>query len=264
VARVLRRTGVNVPGDGTPNPAPPRRIDQLPEYLGQELIDACLRASYQIRNDRQQAYDRPVILEGTPGELTFRPIGGVPPKLHIPFVFRVSSQAGNAPIRGRLLLGAEDPIPAEIVTDASEEDTVRAWITALLGFADATCFKKEGTYHGTPGTSGTHPRYPGHQRQGPPGALADRHPWPHHLQPVGEWTEHAGSYVAAHRRRLSSDQDHSDEARERAWQVGITLKPHETWVQAHTRGIPRGVEMRFRWHPPKQLTPAQSSATSTL
>ncbi len=121
------------------------------------------------------------------------------------------------------------------MTEASGEDAVRAWITALLGFADATCFKSEGTSHGTSGTAGSRPPSPGHRLRGPSGTHAGRHSWPHHLQPVGEWTQYAGSYVAAHRRRLSNDQDHSDEARERAWQVGIILKPHETWVQAHTR-----------------------------
>jgi hypothetical protein len=205
-----------MPANGVSNSAPLRRIDQLPEHLGRDLIDACLRASYQIRNDRQHAYDRPVVLEGITGELTFRPIGGVPPKLHVPFTFRASSAAGNVPIQGQLLLGEDDPVPAEIVTDASEEDAISAWITALLGFADATCFKSQGTSHGTSRTAGSHPPHSDHRLYGPSGALAGRQAWPHHLQPVGEWTQYAGSYVAAHRRLLSNEQDHSDEARERA------------------------------------------------
>jgi hypothetical protein len=270
VARVLRRAGTDVPAGSAWSPAQLRRIGQLPEDLGRDLIDACLQASYRIRNERQQAYDRPVVLESRAGELTFHPIGGTPPRLHVPFSLRMSNLAGSTPVRGRLLLGNDDLIPAMIVTDASEKDAITAWVTALLGFADATCFKREGPSRGASGTAGSRPPNSLHRRHGPSGTLRDRRSWPKHLQPIGEWTGYSGAYVAAHRRRLSYDHDHSDEARERAWQVGIVLKSHETWVQAHTRGIPRGIEMRFRWHPPKQLTsgprtprPANSSAPAT-
>ena len=132
VARVLRRAGKDVPTGSASSPAQLRRIGQLPEYLGPDLIDACLQASYRIRNDRQQAYDRPVVLESSTGELTFHPIGGTPPGLHVPFSLRMSNLTGNAPVRGRLLLGNEDPVPAMIATDASEEDAITAWVTALL------------------------------------------------------------------------------------------------------------------------------------
>jgi hypothetical protein len=253
VARVLRELNVNVSSDTASKPESLRRIDQLPAHLGQDFIEACLRASYQIRTDRQQAYDRPVILESTAGELTFYPIAGVPPELHVPFAFLAGNRAGNSPVRGRLLLGKDDPIPAMIESGASDEVAVRTWVTALLGFADATCFKREGTSHGTSRTAHSHQPYPGHRKQGSSGTVTDSRSWPHHLQPTGGWTRYAGSYVAAHRRSLSNDQDHSDEARDRAWQVGIALKPHETWVQAHVRGIPHGTEMRFHWRPPKQL-----------
>jgi hypothetical protein len=79
VARVLRRAGIDVPAGSASSPAQLRRIGHLPEYLGRDLIDACLQASYRIRNERQQAYDRPVVLESSTGELTLHPIGGTPP-----------------------------------------------------------------------------------------------------------------------------------------------------------------------------------------
>lgn len=44
-----------------------------------------------------------------------------------------------------------------------------------------------------------------------------------------------------------------DDAQDRARQVGITLRPSETWVKAHIRGVPDSIEMRFRWYAPTEL-----------
>lgn len=221
-------------------------------HLGQELIEACLRASHQIRNDRQQAYDRPVILESTAGELTLYPIAGAPPKLHVPFAFRAGNRAGGSLVRGRLLLGNDDPIPAMVESGANDEDAIKGWVSTLLGFADATCFKREGASNGTSETARSHQTYPGHRKHGSSGTLTDRRSWPHYLQPTGRWTSTPAPTsppiaVASVTTRTTATRPGS------AWQVGIILKPHETWVQAHIRGIPHGTEMRFHWYPPKQL-----------
>jgi hypothetical protein len=77
--------------------------------------------------------------------------------------------------------------------------------------------------------------------------------WPRHLEPVGQWVSYSGSLVAGHRRHLHDGRTASDEARERARQVGIILQPYETWVQPHVRGIPDNIEMRFLWHAPVEL-----------
>jgi hypothetical protein len=64
---------------------------------------------------------------------------------------------------------------------------------------------------------------------------------------------YSGSFVAGHRRRLDGDHQPSAEARARARQVGIALAQNETWVRPHTRGVPDGLEMRFRWSAPEAL-----------
>lgn len=79
------------------------------------------------------------------------------------------------------------------------------------------------------------------------------HPWPGNLEPIGRWTSYSGSFVAGHRRRLNDGQTASNEACDRARQVGITLRSRETWVRPHARGIPDGLEMRFRWNAPEEL-----------
>ena len=86
-----------------------------------------------------------------------------------------------------------------------------------------------------------------------------RRPWPSNLEPLGSWTAY-GALVAGHRRQLN-DKTASDEARERARQVGIILHAHETWVRPHSRGIPKDIEIRFRWHAPRVLLSRRPQGT---
>jgi hypothetical protein len=229
-----------------------RRIDPLPDYLPDDFTDPCLRASYQIRHNRQQAYDGPVVLESSLSEITLFPIVGVPTQLRVPFKFHFNSR-NSLPVWGELLLEDVDPVPALIEETVSDETAIMIWAYAIIGFADATCFKRVAmmTSH-EPIRSSNGSAHFAVPRRSSGSKISDR-PWPRHLQPTGLWTQYSGAYVAAHRRSLSDDQTPSDEARELALQIGITLKPHETWVRAHTRGVPKGIEMRFRWTPPKSL-----------
>lgn len=230
-----------------------RRIDHLPEDLSPELIAASLRASRRIRLERQVAYDRPVTLQCSLGDLMLLPITGNESRLLMPF--RLST--GTEALTGELLLENRDPIPLLIREDISDDDAITAWTCALLGFADATCIEIEPDkpVHQHPPT-GVRPRNtnaPSHSHPvTPPLPRARR--WPEHLEPVGHWIRYSGSFVAGHRRRLSEGQCASADAIDRARQVGITLDHNETWVKAHTRGIPDGVEMRFRWRTPIPLT----------
>jgi hypothetical protein len=82
-----------------------RPIDQLPDDLGLELIDACLDASRRIRLDRQVAYERQVILECGLGDLTLLPIAGTANCLHLPFWL----SKGMETLKGHLVLGDRDP-----------------------------------------------------------------------------------------------------------------------------------------------------------
>jgi hypothetical protein len=225
------------------------RIDQLPHDLDLDLIDACLDASRRIRLDRQVAYERQVVLEYGLGDLTLLPLAGTANCLRMPF--RLSK--GMETLKGHLLLGDRDPLPLVIWEDVAYDDAITAWTWALLGFADATCFELEPAARREPArqmrlASSVH-RRPHSTR-----TLPRRQRWPTHLEPVGPLGDYTGSFVAGHRRRLPDDQTASGEASYLAHRVGIILHPHETWVRPHTRGVPDGIEMRFRWHAPVELS----------
>jgi hypothetical protein len=230
-----------------------RRIDDLPDGLDPELIDACLNASRRIRFERQVAYERPVILESGIGELTLLPIERTGSRLHMPFLLR----SGTETLAGALIISDHDPLPLLIGEGVADGDAIAAWICALLGFADATCVE----FEPTAATTRRGPAIPQPRRPAPVSRPATSmhtlprggRPWPSHLDPIGQWTRYSGSFVAGHRRRLQDGQNASDEAHDRARQVGIVLHQHETWVRSHARGVPDGIEMRFAWLPPVQL-----------
>jgi hypothetical protein len=234
-----------------------RRIDRLPDDLALELIDACLRASRRIRLERQLAYERPVFLECDFGELTLLPITGSETRLLMPF--RLSK--GTATLKGELVLGDRDPLSLLIGKDVGDQDAITAWTCALLGFADATCIELQQAGRREPTT----PRHPSsstcHHRPST-GILPRRRSWPKRLEPVGDLVHYSGSLVAGHRRRLHDGYTASDEARGWARQVGIILKPDETWVRPHARGIPDDIEVRFLWHTPTELKLSYAPPTS--
>jgi len=228
-----------------------RRIEHLPNNLAAELIDACLDASRRIRLERQVAYERPVVLESSFGELTLLPISGTENHLLMPFRLNRGMEA----LKGQLVLGDRDPLPLLIGEDVADEDAITAWTCALLGFADATCIEFESaepTARREPARSRRHlPYSASHHRPSIP--TLPRKRWPGHLEPIGHWADYSGAFVAGHRRLLADGKAASADASDRARQVGIILHRHETWVRPHTRGVPDGIEMRFRWHAPTYM-----------
>jgi hypothetical protein len=231
-----------------------RQIDQLPGDLAPERIAACLDASRRIRLERHLAYPRPVVLECDGHELTLLPIAGTVTRLLVPFRLRT----GTVTLEGDLILRDRDPQPLLIGEDVPYEQAITAWIWALLGFADATCVEREpmeptarrelaGSSHHQSAVAADHHHRPS------VGILQRKSQWPRHLEPVGRWTSHGGSIVAAHLRHLPDGQTARHDAQDRARQVGIILRLGETWVKAHIRGVPESVEMRFRWHAPTEL-----------
>ena len=231
-----------------------RCIDQLPDDLAPEFIEACLGASRRIRLDRQVAYDRPVILECTVGELTLMPITETGTRLLMPF--RLNSGLGH--LAGELILGDRDPLPVLIGEDVANEDAITAWTCALLGFADATCIEFESGVRRESANQSRRAPLVSHSHPVTP-TLLRRQPWPGHLEPIGRWVCYSGSFVAGHRRRLNDGRKASDEAVDWARQVGIILDPYETWVRPYARGVPEDIEMRFRWHAPILLNPSGHS-----
>jgi hypothetical protein len=228
-----------------------RYISQLPDHLALELRRACIDASRRLRLERQVAYERPVVLVCDFGELTLLPVIEADPTFSFPFRL----VTGAKTIRAELALSDTDPLSLRICDDVALEDAVMAWTSGLLGFADVTCIQFDSTVARTqrtrwePSGSASSVPVPRRSRQSAQG----RHPWPGNLKPIGRWTRYSGSFVAGHRRRLNDGQSASDEARQRARQVGITPRSHETWVRPHARGIPDGLEIRFHWHPPEEL-----------
>jgi hypothetical protein len=228
-----------------------RYIRRLPRHLAPELRRACIAASRRLRLERQVAYERPVVLVCDYGELTLRPVIETGSTFCLPFRL----VTGPTTIRAALVLGDSDPLSLQIGEHVAFQDAVMAWTSALLGFADVTCIQFDSSSarmqsgHRRPPSSASSVPAPRRSRQSAP----RRHPWPGHLEPIGRWTRYSGSFVAGHRRLLNDGQTASDEARQRARQVGITLRSHETWVRPHARGIPDAVEMRFQWHAPEEL-----------
>jgi hypothetical protein len=226
-----------------------RRITALPSEIDPAFTGACIDASRRIRTERQVAYQRPVVLESAIGELTLLPIISTGVRLLLPF--RLAGRSESLAGQLELILGDPDPLPLLVDRAVPDEDAIGAWACALTGFADATCIEIEPAVPRP--RAAQRSASAGHQRGAPVSAAPRRRAWPSHLEPIGTWILHAGSFVAGHRRRLDDDKTASDEARERALRVGIMLGAHQTWVRPHSRGIPEGIEMRFRWHAPEAL-----------
>jgi hypothetical protein len=243
-----------IPGGGSRPAAQPavRYIRRLPDYVPAELRAVCIEASRRLRLERQVAYGRPVVLMCSIGELTLLPVIENDRGFSLPFQFAF----GSGTIRAQLALVDGDPLPLEIGEDVALEDAVLAWTNALIGFADVSCIHLDSpatrALAGHRPTASTAVPVPAPRRI--PRATRGGRPWPNHLVPVGRWASYSGSFVAGHRRRLTAGRTASEEAHQMAHQVGITLRPDETWVRPHARGIPDALEMRFQWHRPDELS----------
>jgi hypothetical protein len=164
---------------------------------------------------------------------------------------------GTETVRGELALIDHDPLPLLIGAGVADEDAIIAWICALLGFADAMCIETEPgelAFQRAPARSRWHRSTSAYGRRPSTRTLPQKRLWSRNLEPVGHWVQYGGSLVAGHRRRLNDGRTASAEACNRALRVGIILRPNETWVRLHTRGVPDDVEMRFRWHAQAELT----------
>jgi hypothetical protein len=231
-----------------------RRVDRLPSNLDPVRADACMTASRRIRLERQLDYPCPVILESEGITLTLEPISGEDNSRHVPFRLR----AGRRSVEGRFLLRRHgpDPLPLLISADVPDDDAIDAWVCALVGFADATCFEfpKPSLDRRVPCQRSSivvHlPRPVLTPRRLPRAA-----PWPRHLKPMGYWSREENWVVAAHRRRLPKGQTASADALERARRAAIVLGPGQTWVKAHFCGPAHPAEVRFTWEPTANVAP---------
>jgi hypothetical protein len=179
--------------------------------------------------------------------LILEPISGEDAHRHVPFRLR----AGTRSVEGKFLLRryGPDPLPLLISADVADDDAINAWICALVGFADATCFELPASSvrnapHGRSPLPVPRPRSAPESRR-----LPRRSRWPRHLKPEGHWAREGNWVVAAHRRRLPEGWTAGADAVERARQAAIVLGPEQTWVKAYFCGRAHLAEVRFRWEP---------------
>ncbi|HET6192228.1 MAG TPA: hypothetical protein VFE59_35120 [Trebonia sp.] len=228
-----------------------RRISKFPSGIDPLLARTCIEASRRIRTERQVAYSWPVVLESGLGELMLLPITST----EVPLLpFRLTSGLKSLEGYLELIVGHSDPLPLFIDRDVSDEDVIKAWAAALVGFADATCIEIDWIMprHTRPqqGAGSSVPI-----QRDPISTAPRRRSQPSRLEQAGAQVRHSAAFVGGHRMRLADGKTASDEARERAWRERIILRENETWVRAHYRGIPKDAGMRFRWHPPRELLP---------
>ncbi len=226
---------------------PIRRLNGAPPGTPSALLAAGLQASGRIRLERRMVFARPVALETERGQLTFSPIVGSVGDLVVPFRLVI----GEAAVDGGIALsGQSDPLVLELYRDGKDVDDVFLWVSALCGFADLTTHDLVTSARATDRRAGFRARNTAAREWRQARAVPIRRAqsaWPPHLQPLGNTAQDLASHVVGHRRRLAEGRSAGREAVERAAAVGIRLRPGETWVRPHVRGLPTGDDLRFRW-----------------
>ncbi|MGO9753822.1 MAG: hypothetical protein ACLP22_20400 [Solirubrobacteraceae bacterium] len=228
-----------------------RLLTELPEDTPAELRQNAAACSERIRNERTLAFGHPVVIEHAGTRVTFSPTVYADASVSVPFVFRPTD---DHEVAGALrITSLNNPLPITVEGPVAESDAVRAWLYVLAAFADLTCMVTASESSHTPreqrpSVSGSRGARNGAPRSAPRATtgliISDR------LTPIGLTARHIASYVAGHRRRLRPGQRSSESAREAARREGFELRPQETWVRPHARGLAPDAELRFRWSPP--------------
>jgi hypothetical protein len=234
-----------------------RTFTVFPPCVREDFLDRVIEASKRIRTERSLDYGtHSVVLEASDHLVRYEAITRRGDAVELPFSF---TQLGQDEIRGALWLRcAEDPLVFVCSHELGDELLALVWGSALIGFAELTCvpetdtldnelFSQRDRRAGTRGRSSDERRY---LVSGGNGGFGHASPT---IRPTGRTAEALASYVAGHRRRLSDTAQASDAQRAAAADIGIVLRPHETWVRPHVRGVPTGAELHFRWESPVSL-----------
>jgi hypothetical protein len=253
-----RPSGIAHPPSVTSPPtvaADVRRYSSFPPTVVDPLHSVAMDASSALRTERSLVFGHAVELRYAAGTLRFDPLEAHGTSVRCPFTW--SQDSGR--LDGCLVLTSpRDPVLLETADQRPDADLGRAWISALLAYADLTCdsgvtpgrrepmWRRSATGRSHATRDPSIPRRP----VATAGQLASAS-----LTPIGRTAGWIASYVAGHRRRLRPGQQASREARQRARQVGIVLFPGETWVSPHVRGVPPDAVLVFRWSPPPALIP---------
>jgi hypothetical protein len=186
--------------------------------------------------------------------LTLRP-------LEVPFVL----ERGQERFTGAIWLSAgTDPLPCRWQQSSDVSTLAMAWALALTAYAELTCVSPRFATPRPPNSTssrrslrsrvGTSRSFPSRSESAASGLPAG-------FRPRGDTARFLASYVAGHRRRLQPGQHHSAEAAANATAVGITLRPGETWVQPHVRGVPADAILHFAWSGPSWAATALHGAS---
>ncbi len=232
-------------------------LTELPASASETERARAVAASLQIRKERSREFGHTVILRRGEISVRFEPIPehGI---VQVPFEFR----DGGEYLSGALRLKApQDPLALFVFDRSSAQDVIgRAWLLALLGYAELTCApveasdKRPGRGPGddaqrrgskASGGSPRPPRMP--QPRGTARGGSASVPLPRSLVPTAESRRYLTSYVAGHKRHLGAGRRPSPDARTRAEHLGISLGPNETWVRPHARGVPDDAALVFDW-----------------
>jgi hypothetical protein len=234
------------------SPRAKRRVFiELPDSIPDELRTLALDASRQLRTERNLVFGHAVELQYADGAIRFHPLRQGALHVELPVSWSRWSEGSTAEVR---IDGRRDPLHLSFQGDHDDDVVVRGWLIALVGYAQLVCREDLVDLQ--------RPRPPlGAQKRRPSGGLAPRRELTATrdtrsgpgLRPIGVTRRWIASYVAGHRRRLRPGHHASPEARARAARVGIALRPGETWVSPHVRGVPPDALLQFHWEAPVEL-----------
>jgi len=230
-------------------------LTEFPPAAAPSFRAEALSASARIRTERSLAFDRAVTVEALDYAVRFEPISNRRGPVELPFEYLPT---GRTAIRAALRLRTPgDPLALVCPAEMPPSDLADAWGVALLAFAELTCGAELVASRSEP----AEPRAstPSGRRGGRRGRIAARRGEGRRvhrrhlsysstaLEPSVATARFLDSYVAGHRRRLVEGARASDSAKRAAAEVGVDLRPQETWVRPHARGVPEDAELRFRW-----------------
>jgi hypothetical protein len=234
-------------------------ILDLSQRVSSAELSKAKRASRRLREDRSLALPIPAVIRSSGLQLRFFPIrreGNAP---IVPFEYLEEDKSSSE--KGVIFLASpETPISIGLL-NAPEEIWGRVAVTVLEAFADLTCFDgvTPERAKGSSETTNMGPTVPRPaENDGPPPSTSSQPPrsaprnrrgsaWGQSLIMVGDDPLRGASVVLGHIRRLGPDRQASSEAVKRARDLGISLKPGETWVSPHTRGAGESSVLRFEW-----------------
>jgi hypothetical protein len=228
-----------------------RVFTELPPSLPAPIRDLALEASQQLRTERNLVFGHPVELQYADGTIRFDPLRQGSPHVELPVGWSRWSEDATAEVR---IGGGRDPLHLSFRGEDDDSDVVHGWVLALVGYAQIVC-REDLMDVLRPHPRSVTPAGPSSTRSPTPRTVAapGRSPSMPGLKPIGRTARWISSYVAGHRRQLRPGHHASREARARAARVGIALRPGETWVSPHVRGVPPDAVLRFVWEAPAEL-----------